>query len=262
METHRKMKILITGASRGLGHSLARILAENLDFHLVLAARDVPSLQKLKSEIEKTNPNVEIFSLDLTRQESIHLLLEKVKDVDILVNNAAEKHFGRFLSQSKEELLSSVQVNCMAPLELCHHYAKSMKKKNTGLIINISSVAAFFPLPYLSVYGATKAFLLSLGESLDEELVGTGVRVMTVCPGVINTDFHRSAGLSERAIKKYSKAAMSSDEVAQIIADHIQKPQRIIVPGFFNKALTFVGRFTLRSFNVKSAANLYKEFLD
>lgn len=262
MDTQRKRKILITGASRGLGRSLVRILAPNPNYHLILVARDNEDLQKLKSEIEKINQHVEIFSIDLSQQDKLSLLLEKVEDVDILVNNAAGKYFGRFILQSKDEMIKIVQLNCMVPMILCHHYAKSMKEKNAGLIVNIASLSAFFPVPYMSVYSATKAFLVSFGECLDQEFAGTGVRVMTVCPGVINTDFHKTAGLSDQFKKKYSKAIMSPEEVAQSIADRIDKPSPIIIPGFYNKALNFISRFTSRSFNVRSAAHLYKKFLD
>ena len=262
MEAQQKKKILITGASRGLGCSLVKILAANSNYQLVLVARDSGDLQKLKSEIEKINQHVEIFAIDLSQKENLNSLLEKVKDVDILVNNAAGKYFGQFTSQSQDEIMKIVQLNCMTPMFLCHHYAKIMKEKNSGLIINIASLSAFFPVPYMSVYSATKAFLVSLGECLDQEFAGTGVRVMTVCPGIINTDFHKTAGLSGLSKKKNSLAVMSPDEVAKSIADHIDKPSPIIIPGVYNKALNFLSRFTTRAFKVKSVARIYKKILD
>jgi hypothetical protein len=256
-------KVLITGGSKGVGRALAIELARQGAYDLVLVGRNTKGLASVAEKAKALNPimKIECLTLDLCRPEQIQELMQRVPVVDVLINNAGSGAFGRFLSVGIAEHQSSLLLNCMTPLQLCHFYGGKMKSQGPGLIVNMSSLAALFPVPYFSIYSATKAFLLCMGETLDFELREYGIRVMTVCPAGIKTEFFTAAGLPERMEKKYERTLASPEFIAREIGRHILSPNPILIPGLPNRILVFLGKFFPRAFNLKTAARIYREFL-
>ena len=183
---------LVTGASAGIGWHLAREFARH-GFGLVLVARTRSKLEALAAEIEK-DFGVEALVLpsDLTSPGAPQALFDELaaRDVpiDVLVNDAGSMQFGRFQDASLEELLGIVDLNNRALLAMTRLFVDPMIRGGGGRVLNVASVGAFQPMPSMAVYAATKAFTLSLGEALSEELREAGVRVTTLCPGFTDTD--------------------------------------------------------------------------
>lgn len=128
------------------------------------------------------------------------------------------------------------------------------------MIVNVASIAGFQPVPYYAVYGASKAFVLSLSEALDQELSGTGVRVLAVCPGPVPTEFQQNAG-SPDARETASFALRTADQVADVTWQAIRRGRRVVVPAFFHRLMWFVQRLVPRRWVVASAARSMRQHL-
>jgi len=182
---------LVTGASTGIGRELAKLLAHD-GYDLVVTARRRPLLTALAREIEDTYAaTVTVVSVDLARPSGPQRLFDEVRkralEVEVLVNNAGVASFGRFTNGSLADQLGVVQLNAVALTALTRLFVEPMVERGHGRILNVASVAAFQPTPSLAVYGATKAFVLSLSESLSIELADCGVTVTALCPGFTQT---------------------------------------------------------------------------
>ena len=189
--------VLITGASGGIGKELALLFAKD-GYDLFLVSRDEGKLQRVKENLEKEfGVRVGLFPLDLAKADSAKVLADELKqrgvNIDILVNNAGFGLYGEFLSTDLEQEVKMIQLNVTTLMELTKWLLPNMREKKSGRIINIASVAGFLPGPYMAVYYATKAFVLSVSESLAEELKGTGITVTAICPGATETDFQKAA---------------------------------------------------------------------
>jgi uncharacterized protein len=180
---------LITGASSGIGLELARLFAEHHD--LIVTARREERLVELAASMPP-ECHVEVMPVDLAKPKGPAKLIERLRDagreVDVLVNNAGVLTSGPFQTLSTEQMRNLLQVNVRALTELTHAMLPGMIARGRGRILNVASVAAFQPVPGMSLYGATKAFVLSLTESLSEDLRGTGVTVTALCPGPTRTE--------------------------------------------------------------------------
>jgi short-subunit dehydrogenase len=190
---------LITGSSGGIGEEFARQLAAR-QVNLVLVARRVDKLEELRSALLELSPGlrVDVVSADLSVPGSAADLSSKVSalghGIDILVNNAGIGLHGDFVEQQVEPNAAQIQLNCGTLVELTALFMPAMVKAGHGLVINVASTAAFQPTPGMAVYGASKAFVLSFTEALWQEAKGTGVRVLTLCPGATETEFFARAG--------------------------------------------------------------------
>lgn len=171
---------LITGASGGIGEELAR-QARKAGHDVVLVARSGARLQKLADELGTASTIVVVA--DLSTAEGIAAVTAAVPVVDILVNNAGYGDFGPFVESGPTRVRNMVQQNVAALTDLTRHYLPAMVEGGNGRILNVASTAAFFPGPTMSVYYATKAFVLSFSEGIAEELRGSGVTVTALCPG-------------------------------------------------------------------------------
>lgn len=177
---------LVTGASSGIGDALARVFAEK-GFDLVISARREDRLTALADEL---SVDVITVACDLSTPEGIEKLITATAEtkIDVLVNNAGIAYSGDFSGQRIDDIQNMTNLNIIAPTALCHHFIGRMIKQGAGRVLNVASVASFQPVPSMSAYAATKAYVLSLTESLSEECRGSGVYITALCPGLTKTD--------------------------------------------------------------------------
>ena len=190
---------LITGSSGGIGEEFARQFARR-GVNLILVARRADKLEALRSTLLESNPalTIDVVTADLSEPGSAAVLAGKVgelgRSVEILINNAGVGLHGDFVDQQPETNAAQVQLNCTTLVELTALFLPAMTRARHGLVINVASTASFQPTPGMAVYGATKAFVLSFTEALWQEARGTGVRVLTLCPGATETEFFARTG--------------------------------------------------------------------
>ena len=223
---------LITGASSGIGEALARHFAAK-GFDLIITARRTENLQQLAAELDSV-VKVQVVSCDLAAEKGVSKLLEKidVTSVDILVNNAGVAYPGKFYDQDYDDVFNLLSLNIMALTRLTHTVLPLMVERGEGKILNVASVASFQPVPSMSVYAASKAFVLSLTESLSEELKGTGVSVTALCPGLTATDL-----VEDLPAGNVPPFLMSSvKDVAKEGFDALMSREVIRIPGLSNQA--------------------------
>lgn len=219
------MKALITGASSGIGYELAKIMHEK-GHELVLVARRKDRLEAIKKEL-----NCEIIVADLTKDKDIDMVFKKAKDIDILVNNAGFGLNGKFIETELEREFEMIDLNIKALVKLSKLYSKEMVKRKKGKIMNVASVAAYLPGPYMNVYFASKAFVLSFSQALSAELLGTGVTVTALCPGMTKTEFDKVAEIKSN----HFKYGMSAQKVAMLGYNSMMKGKRVEITGTMNK---------------------------
>ena len=229
---------LITGASSGIGEALARVFARE-GFDLLLTARRLDRLEALQKELTELT-TVHVFSADLTSESGVSSLCETVDQqgfqVDILVNNAGMMPTTPFVDTTPAVILETMNLNMLALTRLCHHYLPGMLQRRSGRILNVASVAAFHPVPGMDLYAATKAYVLSLSESLSANLQGTGVSVTALCPGLTRTDM-----VDESLSQTLPPFMMSTaEEVAREGFSALMAREPVRVPGGPNRlALTW-----------------------
>lgn len=238
---------LITGASAGVGWHLAREFAEH-GFALVLVARRAARLEALASQISKEfGVDTHVLPADLTEPGAPQALFDELVrrgiPVDVLVNDAGAMQFGRFKDASLEQVLGLVDLNTRALLSMTRLFAEPMIRGGGGRILNVASTAAFQPIPSMAVYAATKAFTLSLGEALSEELREEGVRVTTLCPGFTDTDMIDDVkGARDLAARMPSGAVLPPDRVAHEGYKACMEGVPVHVPGVSNQlAVRLIG---------------------
>jgi len=197
--------ILITGASFGIGYHMAIQLAEK-NKNLILVARSEDKLKKLQKElIELYNISAHYIVKDLSVVDNAIALYGEVLERNLLVsglvNNAGFATYGEFTETSLDDELKMIDLNISSLVALNKLFVKDMVARKSGRIMNISSLMAFLPFPYYSVYSATKSFVLAFTETLASELEGTGVVVTTLCPGPIDTGFYNEEMLKANMMK-------------------------------------------------------------
>ena len=236
---------LITGASSGIGLHLAREFAQ--DGHPVILVAPVEAeLQQIADSI-RTDYGVEarVIAKDLEREDSSREIFEQLQGegivVDILVNNAGKGQNGKFWETPLERDIEMLRLNCEAMVRLLKLFVPQMVQRGRGRILNVSSVGGFEPGPLIAVYHATKAFALSLSESLTTELADSGVTVTTLCPGPTDTDFFIKADMMDTRVVQQANV-MAPQTVAQAGYKALMDGERIIVPGASNKIMTFARR--------------------
>ena len=188
-----KQYILITGASSGIGYEMAQQLA-SLKYNLILVARSEDKLATMQKELSsKYGITVQYIPKDLSKTEQASQLYDDIKranyQVSHLINNAGLGNYGNFIKPPLEEELNMIDLNISSLVVLTKFFAKDMAARKSGRIMNVSSVTAYLPFPYMSVYSATKSFVLAFSETLAAELEGSGVVVTTLAPGVTETAF-------------------------------------------------------------------------
>ena len=230
---------LITGASNGIGKELAYLMAQD-KVNLVLVARSIDKLQEIAAEIKsKFNIEVETIQSDLSDPQAAKKIFDLVTNkgifVDVLVNNAGFGDLDKFSVAKLSKYENMLNLNILALTQLTALFSEKMKEQKTGHILNVASTAAFQPLPYFSVYAATKAYVLSFSEALHYELMNYGVNVSVLCPGPTDTGFAQAADIKSAAMFDEKKGGMSAQKVAQIAYKKLKKRKMTIVTGFLNK---------------------------
>lgn len=222
------MLALITGASSGIGRDMARELAKK-GYDLALVARNQIRLDKIKSELEKENSEIEIrtYAMDLANKDNCYLLYEQVKNVDILINNAGFGLFGRFQETELEKEVNMINTNVTAVHILTKLYLKDMLKKDKGHILNVASIAGFMPGPLMANYYATKNYIISLTRAIHKEIQKehSNVKISLLCPGPVDTNFNNVANV------EFKVRGLTSQYVAKYGIQNMLKGKLIIVPG-------------------------------
>ena len=206
--------VLITGASSGIGKELAKKLAMQ-GYGLVLVARRKNLLKELKKELEEAyGSDVHVLAKDITvnTKEVYDYCLENNLEVEILINNAGYGLYGKFVDNDINKTLGMIDLNNRALVELTYYFAGDMRKRKTGKILNVGSVASFEPGPYMAVYYATKSFVLNFSLALREELKNDGINVSILCPAPTKTEFWDVANGSTSAV--YDLFSRSAEEAA------------------------------------------------
>jgi short-subunit dehydrogenase len=251
-------RALVTGASSGIGAAFARALRARGE-RLILVARRADRLVALAKALGG-EAEVATIPLDLTDPDAGARLQEEVERqrlvVDLLVNNAGAGDSGLFHEEPLDRMLGMVDLNAKALLELTRRFVPGMIERKRGRIINVVSTSAFQPVPFLSVYAATKAFALSLTEALATELAGTGVRVQALCPGLTATEFHEVAHTENVWFNK--TGAMSPDQVVATSLKALDRGRLRVIPGFPNRLLIAAQRFAPQSLIRRVGAELFR----
>lgn len=255
-----KETVLITGASSGIGKALAYYFASKGNYDLVLIARRIDLLKSISNDISsKYDINVKVISKDLSFKNAAQEVKNELNGVriDILINNAGAGNYGDFKSQdlSKEEKV--IDLNITSLMKMTHLFLPDMIKNKSGKILNIGSIASFFPGPLMTNYYATKAYVLSFSEGLARELKGTGVSVCTYCPGPTRTDFLRNANVSEDKINK--RAMVDVDKAAREAYKAVIYNKVIHVNGVINNIYIFLLRLAPRSLIRNISYNIQKK---
>ena len=250
---------LVTGASAGIGEAIARSLARR-KVPQVLVARSAQKLSDLAAELHATSGvAVEAISLDLEAAGAAERLVAATegagRPVGLLVNDAGFGWYGPQAEQGFERTLRMLRLNVAALVELTDRLLGGMRARGGGLVLNVASTAAFLPVPYMSVYAATKAFVLSYSQALHEELTGTGIVVTALCPGTTRTDFHRVAGLAPGERVRFP--SLSAETVAEAGLRGLARGRAVVVPNLLDSAWIFTGRLVPRAVPPKLAAALF-----
>ncbi|SHL23894.1 hypothetical protein SAMN05444266_102563 [Chitinophaga jiangningensis] len=231
---NRNKYALITGATSGIGYELAKLFAAD-SYNLILVARNEDRLQdiadqlKLAYAVEVTPVAKDLFTV--AAAEEIHGLTKKMNiDIEVLVNNAGQGEWGPFVETPLEREIDIVQLNIISLLSLTKFYLQDMVRRNSGKILLLGSEAGATPMPLLSVYAATKAFVISFGAALAEELRDTDITVTVLMPGATDTDFFHKAHQEDTVTYRESELA-PPEEVAKDGYDALMKGERKIISG-------------------------------
>lgn len=249
-----KNTALITGASNGIGLELAKVHASN-GGDLVLVARNKSKLDELKTELEK---QFKISVYTIGKDLSVSNAAQEVYDettkqniqIDYLINNAGFGDFGMFVETDWNKELQMINLNITTLTQFTKLYLQDMVKRKSGKIMNVASTAAFQSGPTMAVYYATKAYVLSFSEAVDNEVSEKGVTVTTLCPGATESGFQAAAAMEESNLVK-GKKLPTSKEVAEYGYASMMKGKTVAIHGLMNYIMANSVRFTPRALVVK-----------
>jgi len=250
---------LITGASSGIGACFARALAAR-GRHLVLVARSKDKLEAIKTEIAARHSlRIEVIEQDLSLPGAAERLAATLQErgmvVDLLVNNAGFGAHGEFWKLPLARQSEMLRLNIAALTELTHLLLPAMLAQRRGGIINISSTACFQPVPYTSVYAATKAYVTSFSMGLAEELGEYGVKVLALCPGGTATNFFDASQYQKR---QFPGGLQSPEEVVELGLRALERGRSLAVPRFFNRLMVFAQRLAPRRLVARQAGEMFR----
>ncbi len=229
---------LVTGASGGIGVDLAECFARD-GYDLIVTARSQAALEQVAARLAREHSvTATPIACDLAEVGGARKLAQAVKasglSVDVLVNNAGFGHAGPFTSSDLQTQVGMIDLNVRALVELTHLYWDAMRERRRGGVLNVASTAAFQPGPFMAVYYASKAFVLSFSEALWEEARGTGVKVSCLCPGPTMSGFRARAGTDKTKLAAAARQVPSMP-VAEAGYRAFQNDERVVVTGARNK---------------------------
>jgi short-subunit dehydrogenase len=228
---------LVTGASAGIGRELAAILARE-GHDLILVARREAELTALAAELkDRYAADSRVLPADLASADAAQEIVDELgpsAEIDVLVNNAGFGGHGAFHERDRDTELRMIAVNVTALTDLTRLVLPGMVARGRGRVLNVASTAAFQPGPFMAVYYATKAYVLSFSQAIAEELSGTGVTVTCLCPGVTETEFQQVAGVEHVPLTK-GPFAMSAPKVAEAAYQGLRRGKLLVIPGLPNK---------------------------
>lgn len=238
------MRAVVTGASGGLGLEFAKLLAAD-KFDLVLVARSADKLEANAALLRANHGvNVETVALDLSKTDAAAELLTRVASCDILINNAGFASNGRFDELDPSRIRDEMMLDVVTLTELTRAYLPGMRARGAGRVMNIASTAAFLPGPFMAVYYACKAYVLSFSQAIAEECRGTGVTVTCLCPGATETGFADRANVKGTLLFKLPKANAAGVALAGYRG--MMNGKDLVVPGLSNKLVAISPRFSPR----------------
>lgn len=253
-----ELRALVTGASSGIGLAFARALHRRGE-RLILVARRAERLRALVEELGGEE-SVLALALDLADPRAPARLESEVRErglaVDLLVNNAGRGDTGRFHERPLDSALEIVDLNSRAVVELTRRFLPPMVSRGRGRILNVVSMSAFQPVPFLAVYGASKAFVLSFTEALAVEIEGTGVRVQALCPGNVPTEFQDVAGTS--VVPFTATPTMAAERVVDASLAALERAEITVIPGFRDRLTVAAQRLLPRGLVRRAAGALFR----
>ena len=241
MSDNKKGTALVTGASSGIGEAFARELASR-NYDLIIIARRKDRLKELAEELKSNfSISVDVIAADLSTEKGIERVeehIKKIKNLDMLINNAGFGTKGNFSDVSPEKSINMINVHVLAATRFCRAVLPNMIKRNLGSIINVSSLAAFYPIPGNAIYNATKTYLNMFSRSLQNELKDYNIKVQALCPGFVVTEFHDSDEFKDFDRSRVPKFLwMSTEEVVEQSLKALRKNKVIFIPGMKNRIL-------------------------
>ena len=270
MNSYKDKTALITGASSGIGLALAHELSRR-GSHVILTARSKDKLDAAVDAIRSSGREADAFAADLSIAGSAEKLYSEISNsnltIDLLINNAGYGRWGEFTEFPADDYARMIQLNITSLTDLCHLAIPDMVARGNGGVINIGSTASFLPIPFASVYSASKAYVLLFAEAIRYEYEGKGVRVMTLCPGATATEFSRVASEKSSAelkdlnvqLAESGQAGMSSEEVAIEGLDAFLENKVYKVAGKQNRKFAFLPRFLSRGRALKMAGDSFRK---
>ncbi|WP_426489590.1 SDR family NAD(P)-dependent oxidoreductase [Hymenobacter sp. 102] len=255
---------LITGASRGIGRAMALELAR-LGYDVLLTARSENQLHEVTAEARKLGRAAQALPLDLAAPGAAEQLASwataQTTELAVLVNNAGYGLWGRFEELSLAEQQNMLQLNLHLPVALTHALLPVLRRQPKAYILNVASTAAYQAVPTLTLYAASKAFLLSFSRGLRYELRDTAVSVTCLSPGATTTDFAGRAGMNAELQATANKVSMTPTQVAQAGIAALLAGEAELIPGALNKVSATLTSFVPKSLTERIAAGIYEKHL-
>lgn len=239
MENSNVKHALITGATSGIGYELAKLFAKE-NYNLVLVGRNEDTLKETAKEMVQLSATIHTHMIvaDLFETDAAQKVYDQVKElgitVNVLVNDAGQGEWGRFAKTDLQREIDLVHLNIISLMSLTKFFVKEMVERKEGKILQLASSVSKAPSPYLSVYAATKAFVLSFTEALAEELKETGVSITALQPDATDTDFFHKAK-AENTVTYKERDLYNPEDVAKAGFEGLMNGNTTVLPGFMNK---------------------------
>lgn len=246
-----RKRALITGAASGLGFEFCKLLAAD-GYDLLMVDRDAGKLNESLAKLrESGSVDLQSFVKDLGKDQAAAELYDEMgePDLDVLINNAGFGLYGHFIHTDWKIEESMLQLHVLNLTHLTKLVLKKMIRKGSGRIMNVASLAAFQPSPTMSLYYASKGYMLYFSEAVANELKGTGVSLTVLLPGLFNTNFARTAARNSGSAERDEKEANTTvEQVARVAMKGMMKGKIRVIPGFSNKVMARLPRFLPRNF--------------
>jgi len=251
--------VLITGATQGIGYELAKVFAKN-HFPIILVARNEKKLKSVQNEIATNyDVKVEYFICDISNITDIDNLVKEIQNkgliISTLINNAGVGYWGKFEDINTNTQIEMLNLNIIGLTHLCRLIIPEMKKRKSGKVMNIASIASFTPNPYAAVYAASKSYVLSLSEALNVELDEYGIKVSALCPPDVHSGFQKEAGYPNYIPSGIFSSTAKT--VATTAYKQFMKGKSVIRPWkSLAKFVFFLKGFSSRKFEINIAKNI------